>query len=161
MATWLSNLSEYDPDEVPDGRGFRVGIVVAEWNGEITKALCDASVETLIKHGVAQEDIIIQPVPGTIELTAGAKLLASQMAFQSIICIGCVIKGDTPHFDYVCQSATYGITQLNLEKSIPFIFGVLTTNTLQQAFDRAGGKHGNKGDEAAITALKMMSMSVF
>ncbi len=116
--------------------------------------------ETLLKHGAKEKNILRKYVPGTIELTLGAQFMAEYADLDAIICLGCVIKGETPHFDFVCQSATYGITELNMDYNIPFIFGVLTTNNLQQAQDRAGGKHGNKGDEAAITAIKMAQLQI-
>lgn len=152
------NLSSYDPNNVPDGSGFRIGIVVSEWNKEVTGSLLDGAIKTLKQNGVTDEDIVVRHVPGSFELTLGAQFLAEYDDLDSIICLGCVIQGETPHFTYICQGVTQGITQLNMEYNIPFIFGVLTTNTLQQALDRAGGIHGNKGDEAAITALKMASL---
>jgi len=158
MATALKNLSDYNPAQVPDGNEMQVGIVVAEWNEEITGALLDGALATLQKHGVKKENITVKTVPGTFELTYGGKLLAEGAEVDGIILIGCVIQGDTPHFTYICQGVTYGTTELNLSFEIPFVFGVLTTNTLEQAKDRAGGKLGNKGDEAAITLLKMISL---
>ena len=158
MATSLKNLSEYDPSTVPSGKGMKIGVVVAEWNDEITFALRDGAVETLLKHGVSEEDITVDYVPGTFELTAGARAFAQTDEFDSIIVLGCVIQGETKHFDFICQGVTQGITQLNTQFNIPFIFGVLTTDNFQQAKDRAGGKHGNKGDEAGITALKMVDL---
>lgn len=159
MATSLKNLSEYDINTVPNAEGMKVGIVVSEWNIDITGALRDGAINTLLKHGVKPEDVILCYVPGTFELTYGAAKLLNEKELDSIITIGCVIKGDTPHFDYVCSGVTQGISQLNTEGDIPVIFGVLTTDNLQQALDRAGGKHGNKGDEAAITAIKMIDFS--
>lgn len=156
MATALQNLSDYDPSTVPSGAGKRVGIVVAEWNSQITNSLLNGAVQTLLKHGVAKSDIIISHVPGSFELTYGAKRLIQNERVDSVIVLGCVIQGDTPHFTFVCESVTQGITQLNVEYDAPVIFGLLTTNTLEQAQDRAGGKLGNKGDEGAVTALKMM-----
>lgn len=156
MATYLKNLSSYDHSSVPDASDMKFGIVVSEWNEDITGALFDGTRNTLIKHGAKEENIISVSVPGSFELTSGAKTLAESANLDAIICLGCVIQGDTPHFDYVCQGVTQGITQLNLNFNIPFIFGVLTTDNEQQALDRAGGKHGNKGDEAAITAIKMI-----
>lgn len=153
MAT--RNLSSYNPDEVPTAKGLRFGIVVSDWNRDITWALLDGALETLRKHNVAAGDIVIKHVPGSFELTLGAQWLAEYDDLDGVICLGCVIQGETPHFTYICQGVTQGITTLNLEYNIPFIFGVLTTNTHQQALDRAGGKHGNKGDEAAVTAIKM------
>jgi len=153
-----ANLSAYNPESVPDASQMRFGIVVSDWNREITWLLLDGTVNTLKKHGAADEDIVIKHVPGSFELTLGAQLLAEYDDLDAIICLGCVIRGETPHFTYICQGVTQGITQLNMEYNIPFIFGVLTTNTQQQAIDRAGGKHGNKGDEAAVTAIKMAAL---
>ena len=152
------NLSAYDPGSIPDAGKMRFGIVVSDWNREVTWALLDGSVTTLKKHGASADNIIIKHVPGSFELTLGAQLLAEYDDLDAVICLGCVIQGETPHFTFICQSVTQGITQLNLEYNIPFVFGVLTTNTLQQAIDRAGGKLGNKGDEAAITAIKMAAL---
>lgn len=158
MATDLKHLSDYDPNTVPPADGFRIGIVVSEWNYEITKSLSDAAFATLRKHGVHEENILRKFVPGSFELPLGAQFMAEYSEVDAIICIGCVIRGETPHFDYICKSVAHGITELNLTYSIPFIFCVLTTNTLQQARDRAGGKYGNKGDEAAVTAIKMVAL---
>lgn len=140
---------------MPDACGMKTGIVVAEWNSEITFAMKDAAVQTLLKHGVKDSDISVCHVPGSFELTHGAQILASHLPLDAIICIGCVIQGETPHFDYICQGVTMGITQVSIQYNIPVIFGVLTTKNHQQALDRAGGKHGNKGVEAAVTAIKM------
>lgn len=159
MATALKNLSEYDPAQVPSAKGMRIGIVVAEWNDEVTFALRDGAIQTLQKHGVVDEDIELAFVPGTFELTAGAKAMADHKNLDAIIVLGCVIQGETRHFDFICHGVTQGITSLNLERSIPFIFGVLTTDNQEQALDRAGGKHGNKGDEAAYTAIKMVALN--
>ncbi len=158
MATSLKNLSDYDLNSVPDASQMKFGIVISEWNFDITGALGEGAINTLTKHGVNPDNIIKKFVPGSFELTAGGKLLAELTDVDAVICLGCVIKGDTPHFDYVCQGVTQGITSLNLNYSIPFIYGVITTNTHQQALDRAGGIHGNKGDEGAITAIKMIAM---
>jgi 6,7-dimethyl-8-ribityllumazine synthase len=153
MAT--TNLSAYDPGTVPDAGKLRIGIVVSDWNGDITKALLEGAKQTLKKHGTKERNIQVRHVPGTFEITFGARLMADHDDMDAVICLGCVIKGETPHFTYICQGVTHGITQLNLDYDIPFIFGILTTDTRQQALDRAGGKHGNKGDEAAVTAIKM------
>jgi len=134
---------------------MRFGIVVSDWNSDITWSLLEGAVNTLRKHGATDSNIIIRHVPGSFELTLGAQFLAEYDDPDAVICIGCVIQGETPHFTYICQGVTNGITQLNIEYNLPFIFGVLTTDTLQQATDRAGGKHGNKGVEAAVTAIKM------
>jgi len=153
-----SNLSNYDPESVPNASDFRFGIVVSDLNREVTWALLYGAIKTLNKHGATDKNIIVKHVPGSFELTLGAQFLAEYDDLDAVICLGCVIQGETPHFTYICQGVTQGITQLNLEYNIPFIFGVLTTNTQQQAIDRAGGKLGNKGDEAAVTAIKMASL---
>ena len=153
-----TNLSAYEPDNVPDASEMRFGIVVSEWNSEITLALLEGAVKTLKQHGTENDNIVIKHVPGSFELTLGAQFLAEYDDLDAVICLGCVIQGETPHFTYICQSVTQGITSLNMEYNIPFIFGVLTTSTQQQAADRAGGKHGNKGDEAAVTAIKMAAL---
>jgi 6,7-dimethyl-8-ribityllumazine synthase len=158
MASILKNLSSYDPATVPDASDMRFAIVVAEWNQEITFALRDGAVNTLLIHGTKEENITVDYVPGTFELTAGAKTFAQTGKVDAIIVLGCVIQGETRHFDFICQGVAQGITQLNTQYDIPFIFGVLTTDNLQQAIDRAGGKHGNKGDEAAVTAIKMVGL---
>jgi 6,7-dimethyl-8-ribityllumazine synthase len=156
MAT--ANLSVYDPKNVPDAGDMRFGIVVSDWNTDVTWALLDSAVNTLKKHGTTEENIVVKHVPGSFELTLGAQWLAEYDDLDGVICIGCVIQGETPHFTFICQSVTQGITQLNLDYNIPFIFGVLTTLNHKQALERAGGKHGNKGDEAAITAIKMAAL---
>jgi 6,7-dimethyl-8-ribityllumazine synthase len=153
-----SDLSDYNPASVPDAGKMRFGIVVSDWNREITQALLEGAAKTLKKHGATDNNIIIKHVPGSFELTLGAQFLAEYDDLDAIICLGCIIQGETPHFSYICQSVTYGITKLNLEYNIPFIFGVLTTLNHEQALDRAGGKHGNKGDEAAVTAIKMAAL---
>jgi 6,7-dimethyl-8-ribityllumazine synthase len=153
-----TNLSAYDPELVPNTGEMRFGIVVSDWNKAITWSLLDGAVKTLKKHGVTDRNIVIKHVPGSFELTLGAQFLAEYDDLDAIICLGCVIQGETPHFTYICQGVTQGITQLNLEYNLPFIFGVLTTNTQQQAVDRSGGKLGNKGDEAAVAAIKMAAL---
>lgn len=158
MATSLKNLSDYDIQSVADASEMKFGIVVAEWNTEITEALYNGAYETLIKHGAKEENILKKYVPGTFELTLGAQLIAEQTDVDAIIVLGCVIQGETRHFDFICHGVTQGITDLNIKFSKPIIFGVLTTDDEQQALDRAGGKHGNKGDEAAVTAIKMVSL---
>lgn len=158
MASSLKNLSDHDPATIPDGSSVKVGIAVSEWNEEITAPLLEGALTTLRENGVSRENIRVQAVPGSFELPYGARVVAEQFSPQVVICIGCVIRGETPHFDYICQGVTRGITELNLDYDIPFIFGILTTENLQQARDRAGGKHGNKGVEAAVTALKMAAI---
>jgi len=156
MAT--TNLSAYNSENIPDAGEMRFGIVVSDWNSEITWSLLEGAVKTLKKHGTTEENIVIKHVPGSFELTLGAQFFAEYDDLDAIICLGCVIQGETPHFTYICQGVTQGITQLNLEYNIPFVFGVLTTIDLQQAKERSGGKHGNKGDEAAVTAIKMAAL---
>jgi 6,7-dimethyl-8-ribityllumazine synthase len=153
-----SDLSDYDPGSVPDAGKMRFGIVVSDWNREVTQALLEGSLKTLKKHGATDNNIVIRHVPGSFELTLGAQFLAEYDDLDAVICLGCIIQGETPHFSYICQGVTQGITQLNLEYNIPFIFGVLTTLNREQALDRAGGKLGNKGDEAAVTAIKMAAL---
>ena len=153
-----TNLSSYDPSSVPPAHDMRFGIVVSDWNNEITWSLLEGAVNTLKKHGVLNDNIVLKHVPGSFELPLGAQFIAEYDDVDGVICLGCVIQGETPHFTYVCQGVTQGIASLNLEYNIPFIFGVLTCDTRQQAIDRAGGKHGNKGDEAAITAIKMAAL---
>ena len=132
-------------------------IIVAEWNEEITESLYDGALTSLKAHGVKQENIIRKNVPGSFELSLGALWMAERKDIDAVICLGCVIKGDTPHFDYICQAVSYGITQAGLKSRKPVIFGVITTLDQQQALDRAGGKFGNKGEEAALTAIKMLN----
>ena len=156
MAT--RNLSAYDPEIIPDAGDMRFGIVVSDWNREVTWALLEGAATTLKKHGVTAENIVVKHVPGAFELTLGAQFLAEYDDLDGVICLGCVIQGETPHFTYICQGVTQGITQLNMDYNIPFIFGVLTVDNLSQARDRSGGKHGNKGDEAAITAIRMAAL---
>jgi 6,7-dimethyl-8-ribityllumazine synthase len=152
------NLSDYNPEIVPDASDMRFGIVVSDWNMDITWSLLGGAVKTLKKHGAAEKNIVIKHVPGSFELTLGAQFLAEYDDLDAVICLGCVIQGETPHFTYICQGVTQGITQLNLDYNLPFIFGVLTTADHQQAADRSGGRHGNKGDEAAVTAIKMAAL---
>ncbi len=159
MATVYHNLSDYDPNQIPDASGMRFGIVVSDWNREITEKLEQGAINTLVKHGAKLENIILCPVPGSFELVYGAKLLADRVKPDVVIGLGCVIRGETPHFDYVCSGVTQGFAELNAKGTIPFIFGLLTNDTMKQSVDRSGGIHGNKGDEAAITAIKMVKLS--
>ena len=158
MASALKNLSDYNPNTVPSAEGMRFGVVVSEWNTEITEALFNGAQETLLKFGAKPTDIVRRNVPGSFELTLGAQLLAETDQFDAVICIGVVIQGETKHFDFICDAVAKGITDLNIKFNLPVIFGVLTPNTMQQALDRAGGVHGNKGDEAAMTAIKMAAL---
>ncbi|MDP4205698.1 MAG: 6,7-dimethyl-8-ribityllumazine synthase [Bacteroidota bacterium] len=156
MAT--KDLSAYDMNSVPSAADMKFGIVVSEWNNEITFALAKGAVDTLKKHGATDENIHLHHVPGSFELTLGAQFIAEYKDVDAVICLGCVIQGETRHFDFICQGVTQGITQLNMNYNIPFIFGLLTTDNQQQAIDRSGGKLGNKGDEAAVTAIKMVAL---
>ena len=156
MASSSKNLSTYSGKNLNALKGKKIGIVVSEWNDEITESLYSGAHETLINLGAQTENIIKKYVPGSFELTLGAQWLAKNGEIDAVICLGCVIQGETPHFDYICQAVANGITNVGLKFDKPVIFGVLTTLNKQQALDRAGGKHGNKGDEAAVTAVKML-----
>jgi 6,7-dimethyl-8-ribityllumazine synthase len=134
----------------------RFAIVVAEWNEDITEALYEGAAASLLEHGVKKVNIIRKNVPGSFELSIGGLWMAQEKKIDAVICLGCVIQGDTPHFDYICQAVAYGVTEAGLKTGKPVIFGVLTTLNKQQALERAGGKLGNKGEEAAITAIKML-----
>ncbi|OIP82908.1 MAG: 6,7-dimethyl-8-ribityllumazine synthase [Porphyromonadaceae bacterium CG2_30_38_12] len=162
MATIYQNLSTYDPNAMPPKTNVQLqkyAIAVADWNAEITHVLLRGAYDTLVNQGVYPENLTVIHVPGAFELTYAAKTLVNSKRFEAVIVLGCVIQGDTPHFDYVCQGVTYGIAKLNAKIDVcPVIFGVLTTNTLQQALDRADGIHGNKGTEAAVTAIKMANI---
>jgi len=158
MATNFKNSLTCNAAEVPNAENMKFGIVVSEWNHNITNKLCCGAKETLMKFGAKDENILIIRVPGSFELTAGANLLAQQTDVDAVICLGCVIKGETPHFEYICQGVSTGITKLNIKYKIPFIFGVLTTLNQQQATERAGGVYGNKGEESAIAAIKMINL---
>ncbi|MCF0197825.1 MAG: 6,7-dimethyl-8-ribityllumazine synthase [Bacteroidaceae bacterium] len=155
MASCLHNLSDYDFQSVPSAEGMQFGIVVSEWNDQVTGALLEGAVRTLKLHGAREEDIQVITVPGSFELVYGAARLVHRQAIDAVIAIGCVIRGDTPHFDYICEGTTQGLAALNTEGTVPVIYGLLTCNTLQQALDRCGGALGNKGDECAVTAIKM------
>lgn len=159
MATAYHNLSEYDFKSIPDATEMKFGIVVSEWNYNITGKLQEGAIATLKKHGVKEENILLKTVPGSFELTFGANQFIEYSNVDAVIVLGCVIKGETPHFDYVCMGVTQGITQLNATGNVPVIYGLVTTNTMEQAEDRAGGKLGNKGDECAITAIKMVDFA--
>ena len=144
--------------DLPSGEGLKIGIVVSRWNTEITGSLLEACRQTLISNGVAEDDLVVEYVPGSFELPLGARLLAAGKKLDAIICLGCIIKGETKHDEYIAQSVANGLMQLGLMSSMPVIFGVLTPNTEQQAIDRAGGTLGNKGEEAAAAALEMVAL---
>jgi 6,7-dimethyl-8-ribityllumazine synthase len=158
MATKLKNLSTYNPKKMPSAKDMKFGIVVSEWNEEITDALCKGAIETLLENKAKLSNIKVSYVPGSFELVLGAQLMIESENFDAIICLGCVIQGETRHFDFICDAVANGIMKLNIDFGYPFIFGLLTTNNLEQAKDRAGGKHGNKGVEAALTAIKMAAL---
>ena len=152
----LSTVHFHEP--LPKTNAMRFEIVVSEWNTEITDALLRGALETLEEYGVKKKNISLNYVPGSFELTLGAQLAAKKSTIDAVICLGCVIQGETKHFDFICQAVANGITQVSINTNKPVIFGVLTTNNQQQALDRCGGKHGNKGTEAAITAIKMVAL---
>ncbi|HOZ29824.1 MAG TPA: 6,7-dimethyl-8-ribityllumazine synthase [Bacteroidales bacterium] len=161
MASSRKNLSDYSKSNIKfqnKESKFTIGIVVSEWNRDITDKLADAAINTLKKYGYSEEDIIKKYVPGSFELVLGAKYLINYAVVDAVICLGCVIQGETRHFDFICSAVSEGIMKLNIDMEIPVSFGVLTTDNIQQAIDRAGGKHGNKGDEAAIAVLKMLHL---
>jgi 6,7-dimethyl-8-ribityllumazine synthase len=156
VASSLKNLSAYTDKNIIDIGSKKFALVLAEWNSEVTESLYSGALDTLLKYGAKKENIFRKTVPGSFELSLGAQWMAQQKEIDAVICLGCVIQGDTKHFDFICQAVANGITEVNLKYNKPIIFGVLTPNTQEQALDRAGGKHGNKGDEAAITAIKML-----
>ncbi len=156
MASSNKNLSSYTIENIHNISKKKFGIVVSEWNSEVTESLYSGAIETLLQNGAKRENIIRKSVPGSYELTLGAQWMAKENDIDAVICLGCVIQGETPHFDYICQAVAHGITSVSLKYDKPVIFGLLTTLNLQQALDRAGGKHGNKGDEGAATAIKML-----
>jgi 6,7-dimethyl-8-ribityllumazine synthase len=158
MATTNNNLSDFNKDSLPNSSNMKIGIVVSKWNNKITDGLYNGAFTTLIQSGVSENNIEKIEVPGSFELIFGAKVL-SRKDVDVIICLGSVIQGETKHFDYVCQAVSNGIKDLNISLNIPVIFGVLTDNTMEQAVNRSGGKHGNKGVEAAVTAIKMVHLN--
>lgn len=156
-----TNLSNYDANLLPGADVLahqRYAVIVSDWNNEITSVLTEGAIDTLKEHGVQEENILLMHVPGTVELTYAAKRVISEHKPNAVIVIGCVIEGATPHFDYVCQSVTQGVTMLNVEGHCPVIFSVLTTRNKQQALERAGGLLGNKGIEGAVTAIRMANL---
>ena len=157
MSSSRKNLSDQSLSGPVDLTGKQFAIIVSEWNEEITGSLFEGAYSTLVNHGVSKENIIRKDVPGSFELTMGAQWMAQKEEIDAVICLGCVIKGETSHNDYISHAVANGLTEVSLKYNKPVIFGVVTPNTFQQALDRAGGKHGNKGDEAAMTAIKMLS----
>lgn len=158
MATENKNLSNYDKNTIPNAKDFRFGIVVSEWNETITEGLYNGALAALLDCGTLPENIVRWNVPGSFELVYGAKKMIATQQVDCVITIGCVVKGETMHFEFVCEGVTQGIKDLNVQTDIPVIFCLLTDNTMQQSIDRSGGKHGNKGTEAAIAAIKMAEL---
>jgi 6,7-dimethyl-8-ribityllumazine synthase len=158
MSSAGKNLSDFSHMQVPSAKPYTFGIVVAEWNTNITGPLLEGAIDGLKKNGAELDNIDVYPVPGSFELTAGSLLLAESGKYDAVITLGCVIQGETRHFDFICAAVAHGVSEVSIKTGIPVIFGVLTTDNLEQAQDRAGGKHGNKGEEAAVTAIKMAEM---
>lgn len=155
MATNLKSLSDFSHLTVASAEKYTFGIVVAQWNAVVTGALLEGAYNSLIEKGAKEHNIKIIEVPGSFELTSGANILLQDSSIDAVICLGCVIQGETRHFDFICDAVANGITNVSIKYNKPVIFGVLTTDNQQQAEDRSGGKHGNKGEEAAITAIQM------
>ncbi|GAB4398492.1 MAG: 6,7-dimethyl-8-ribityllumazine synthase [Microscillaceae bacterium] len=156
MASTQKNLSDYSRQNVGNIANKRFAIVVAEWNEKITDLLLKGAIKTLLQEGAREENIFVKLVPGSFELSLGAQWMAQDSRIDAVICLGCIIKGETPHFDFIAQAVAQGITQVGLKYNKPVVFGVLTPLNEAQALARAGGEHGNKGDEAAATAIKML-----
>lgn len=158
MSTVDKNLSSFDETNLPDASSMRIGIVVSEWNNDITDNLCSGAAELIRKAGIREENLIIKQVPGTFELPSAAAMLLDSRKVDGVICLGSVIRGETSHFDYVCQAAAAGVKDVAIKYVKPVIFGVLTDDNRQQAIDRSGGQHGNKGIEAAVSCIKMIAL---
>ena len=159
MASESKNLSKFE-FEVPSAKGLRFGIVAASWNSKVTDALLEGAINLLIEQGASKKDIMVKRVPGAYELTLGAQLICEHTEVDAVIVLGAIIKGGTPHFDFIAQGVTQGINAVTLEYNTPIAFGVLTTNNVEEAEDRAGGKFGNKGEEAAATAIVMAALKI-
>mgnify|MGYP000132612584 CR=1 FL=1 len=158
MSTKNQNLSAYNPADLPSAKGLKIGIVVAEWNEKVTGSLARGAKDLLEQQGIDQDDLIEIMVPGSFELPSGAQAILEKHSPDAVIILGCVIQGETRHFDFICQGVTKGVMDLSIQYKTPVIFGLLTTETMEQALARSGGDHGNKGIEAAVTALKMTSV---
>ncbi len=158
MATSNKNLSVYDKSQMPDATTFKIGVVVSEWNEKVTGGLLTGAMDALKDLGVTKENLLVHHVPGSYELPLGAQFLFTAAEVDAVICLGSVIKGETRHFDFVCEAVAQGVKDVSLKFNKPCIFGVLTDNTMEQAVARSGGEHGNKGTEAAVTALKMVGL---
>jgi len=159
MSTELKNLNDYNQDNVPDASEMRFAIIISEWNPDVTEKLKISAYNTLQKYGAKAENIWVIHVPGSFELIYAAKRIIGSVKPNAVIGLGCIVRGETPHFDYVCSGITQGFATINAEGDIPCIFGLLTTGNMQQAIDRTGGKYGNKGEEFAITAIKMAHLA--
>lgn len=159
MSSANKNLSQHRSNNMDDISTKKFAIIVSEWNEEVTEALYEGAFSTLLRYGAKKEHLIRKNVPGSFELTLAAQWLAQKNEIDAVICLGCVIQGETRHFDFICHAVADGITNVGLKYNKPVIFGVLTPNNQKQAIDRAGGKHGNKGDEAAVAAIKMLSLA--
>jgi|SRR5690625_579427 len=158
MSSIHKNLSDFSHIKVKSAENFTYGIVVSQWNAEVTGALLEGAVKGLLDHGAIEKDIEIVEVPGSYELISGADLLLGTEKYDCVIAIGCVMQGETRHFDFICDAVANGLANVSIKYNKPVIFGVLTTDTMEQARERAGGKHGNKGEEAAITAIQMVNL---
>lgn len=161
MSSSHKNLSDFSHLEVADAKGLRFAVIVSQWNAEVTGSLLGGAIEGLTRYGALEADIEVIQVPGSYELIAGADIVLRDTQIDVVICLGCVIQGETRHFDFICDAVANGLANVGLKHHRPVIFGVLTPDTLQQALDRAGGKHGNKGEEAAITAIQMAHIHRF
>lgn len=155
MSSSLKNLSDFSHIEVGNAKGLKFAVIVSQWNAQVTGALLDGAIRGLQQHGAEENDIDVIQVPGSYELISGADIALRNKSFDAAICLGCVIQGETRHFDFICDAVGNGLANVAIKHNKPVIFGVLTTDNLEQALDRAGGKHGNKGAEAAITAIQM------
>jgi 6,7-dimethyl-8-ribityllumazine synthase len=156
MATNLKNLGDHSAKNMISLKSKKIGLVVSKWNDQVTDALLAGAIDILKAQGLKKDNLIVRYVPGSFELSLGAQYLAGEKKIDAVIALGCVIQGETRHFDFICDAVANGITNVGLKFNKPVVFGVLTTDTMQQALDRAGGKHGNKGEEAAFTAIKML-----
>lgn len=158
MATQLKNLSDFSGTAIPSAAPFTFAVIAAEWNTEVTLALYNGAYQSLLEHGALPENVQSHWVPGSFELTSAADMVLKATGVDAVICLGCVIQGETRHFDFICDAVANGLSNVSIKYTKPVIFGVLTTDNQQQAIDRAGGKHGNKGVEAAVTAIKMVQL---
>ncbi|MDA0193676.1 MAG: 6,7-dimethyl-8-ribityllumazine synthase [Bacteroidetes bacterium] len=159
MASTQKNLNTYSEKNIGNLSLKRFGIVVSEWNTDVTGLLFEGAIQTLAKYGVSKVNIVKAEVPGSFELSLGSQMMALKDEIDAVICLGCVIQGETRHFEFICQAVAHGITNVGLKYNKPVIFGILTTDNQKQALERAGGRYGNKGEEAAITAIKMLGFN--